>query len=195
MQEFLCQSAASGGPIIVLDLEMTAWEGSLAAKWSRPGEYKEIVQIGAVRLAPDLSEVGDFSRYVRPVRNPVLSSYLTDLTGITQHMIDTLGSDFPSALCDFADFVDNASVIVSNGPDGDVVIENCHLNGIVCPINASRFRDIRKDVGNALTIGDAGAFSFMLPTLIGGQSPGRAHDALSDARCIAATLRFIATKS
>ena len=44
MQEFLRQSAAWGGPIIVLDLEMTAWEGSLAAKWSRPGEYKEIVQ-------------------------------------------------------------------------------------------------------------------------------------------------------
>ena len=36
--------------LIVFDLEFTAWEGSLARHWLAPGEFKEVVQIGAVRL-------------------------------------------------------------------------------------------------------------------------------------------------
>jgi hypothetical protein len=52
------------------------------------------------------------SRYARPVRNPVLSSYFTDLTGITQQMINAQGTDFSTAFHDFVDFVGAASAIV-----------------------------------------------------------------------------------
>ena len=36
--------------LTVFDLEFTAWECSMASHWLRPGEFKEVVQIGAVRL-------------------------------------------------------------------------------------------------------------------------------------------------
>jgi inhibitor of KinA sporulation pathway (predicted exonuclease) len=195
VKDLISHWATLGRPIIVFDLETTAWEGSLAANWSRPGEYREVVQIGAVRLTPDLSEVSDFSRYVRPVRNPVLSSYFTDLTGITQQMINARGTNFSTALHDFVDYVGAASAIVSNGTDGDVIVENCHLNGFACPLDTSLFRDVRKDISRALSIGDHETPSYMLPQLIGGQNTGRAHDGLSDARCIAAALRFIAARA
>ncbi len=35
---------------VVFDLEFTAWERSVARNWSRPGEKKEVVQIGAVKF-------------------------------------------------------------------------------------------------------------------------------------------------
>ena len=34
--------------ITVFDLEYTAWECSMARRWLAPGEFKEVVQIGAV---------------------------------------------------------------------------------------------------------------------------------------------------
>jgi inhibitor of KinA sporulation pathway (predicted exonuclease) len=151
------------------------------------------VQIGAVRLAPDLSEVSDFVRYIRPARNPVLSSYFTDLTGITQQMINARGTDFSTALHDFVGFIGAGSAVVSNGTDGDVIVENCRLNGFPCPLDTTLFRDVREDIARALSIGDETP-SYMLPQLIGGPSIGRAHDGLSDARCVAAALRFIAAR-
>jgi hypothetical protein len=39
------------GDFVVADLEYTAWEGALARGWSAPGDFREIVQIGAVRVA------------------------------------------------------------------------------------------------------------------------------------------------
>ena len=62
------------GEIVVCDLEWTAWEGSLERSWSGPGEYREVIQIGAVCLdAVHFRLVAVFDRLVRPVRNPILS--------------------------------------------------------------------------------------------------------------------------
>ena len=36
--------------ITIFDLEFTAWECSMASHWLRPGEFKEVVQIGALRV-------------------------------------------------------------------------------------------------------------------------------------------------
>ena len=40
-------------PAIVYDLEFTAWEGSMSHRWLLPGEFKEVVQIGAVKVDAD----------------------------------------------------------------------------------------------------------------------------------------------
>jgi hypothetical protein len=71
---------------VVFDLEFTAWEGSVAARWSRPGEHTEVVQIGAVKLdAERLTIVEEFAMLVKPRVNPALSDYLVhgflDFTG------------------------------------------------------------------------------------------------------------------
>ena len=38
------------GGMVVMDLEYTAWEGSLERGWSKPGEAREIIQIGDVKI-------------------------------------------------------------------------------------------------------------------------------------------------
>ena len=73
--------------VLIYDTEFTAWTGSMARNWRGPGEFKEIVQIGAITLAAqDMNESGSFSVLIKPVKNPVLSSYFEKLTRITNQV-------------------------------------------------------------------------------------------------------------
>ena len=70
------------GKVVIFDTEYTTWEGAMERNWSGPGEYKEIVEIGAVLVETDnFSEVDTFSAYVKPVKNPKLSELFINLTG------------------------------------------------------------------------------------------------------------------
>ena len=67
--------------ITIFDLEYTAWECSMARHWLVPGEFKEVVQIGAVRLDADtLTVLDELEILVRPRINPHLSPYFETLT-------------------------------------------------------------------------------------------------------------------
>ena len=73
---------------IVFDLEFTAWAGSLESRWLRPGEFKEVVQIGAIKVdAESWDEIAPFDALVRPRINPTITAYLETLTGITNAAI------------------------------------------------------------------------------------------------------------
>src|SRR5678815_1117158 len=83
--------------ITVFDLEYTAWECSIARRWLAPGEFKEVVQIGAVKLdAESFESQGEFDVLVLPRINSVLSPYFEKLTGITNEKISRHGMDFAS---------------------------------------------------------------------------------------------------
>ena len=43
----LAEHALASPTITIFDLEFTAWECSMARHWLTPGEFKEVVQIGA----------------------------------------------------------------------------------------------------------------------------------------------------
>src|SRR5258706_10294556 len=71
--------------ITIFDLEYTAWECSMARHWLTPGEFKEVVQIGAVKLDPgSFAVLDELGVLVGPRINPVLSPYFEKLTGITR---------------------------------------------------------------------------------------------------------------
>src|SRR5437868_13268780 len=83
---------------IIFDLEFTAWEGSLQRHWMAPGEFKELVQIGAVKIdARSFEPLADFEVLAKPRINPVLSPYLEKLTGISNADIAARGVDFAEA--------------------------------------------------------------------------------------------------
>ena len=53
--------------LTIFDLEYTAWECSMARHWLAPGEFKEVVQIGAVKLDADsLAVLDEIDLLVRP---------------------------------------------------------------------------------------------------------------------------------
>jgi inhibitor of KinA sporulation pathway (predicted exonuclease) len=92
---------------VIFDLEFTSWPGSNERNWSLPEEDREVVQIGAVKIeiSKGLREKDSFNILVRPLKNPVLSEYFVNLTGITQEQADNQGHPFPNALSRFMDFI------------------------------------------------------------------------------------------
>ncbi len=78
---------------LVIDLEATC-----ADDRSVPRHEMEVIEIGAVMAcAATLQPVGEFQAFVRPFRNPQLTPFCTELTGIRQEQVD--GAElFPAAL-------------------------------------------------------------------------------------------------
>ena len=178
--------------VVVFDLEFTAWAGSMVSRWTRPGEHAEVVQIGAVKLDAETLKITDeFECHVRPRVNPVLSQYLTELTGITNEMLEERAVDFITAYRGFLDFV-GPSPIWAFGRDDLVFADNLKLyawEGLpvppysnVLPWLAAHGVDLKGK--HACDVAEAAGAAF----------EGRKHDALSDARGVAAGIQVVVAR-
>lgn len=167
---------------VLFDLEYTAWEDSKEHKWSRPGEYKEVIQIGAIRVAGFLEDA-DFCEYVRPVKNPQLSEFIIDFTGITQADVDKKGLTFEEALSRFLQFVQKSPAYCW-GIDTEVLEGNSALLGGVLQLPRSQFQNLKPIVVPLLEKAGIDERKYSSGTLIQafGTSTRRAHDAVNDMR-------------
>jgi len=174
----------------VFDLEFTDWEGSLQRRWMAPGEYKELVQIGAVRVdAGTLEVLAEFAVLVKPRLNPVLSGYFEKLTGISNAAIAARGVDFPEAYEQFRQFCSGAP-ICAFGRDDLVFEENIRLYGIrgAAPL-PPYVNAIWTLIANG--IDPRGFHACDVARLCGAVFEGREHDALADAHSVALGLRAL----
>jgi len=176
---------------VLYDLEYTAWEGSMVARWLRPGEFRELVQIGAVKIDTEtLSPVAEFEILVRPRINKVLSDYFEKLTGITNAMIAERGVDFADAYHRFVDFAGGAPIF-SFGRDDLVFTHNADLYGLCDAPPLPVHRNIMPWL-NAHGVETKGWHACDVARLCGALDfKGREHDALDDARSIAAGTRAL----
>ncbi|KND43959.1 3'-5' exonuclease [Streptomyces stelliscabiei] len=183
---------------VIFDLEFTTWPGAMEQHWSAPGQLREIVQIGALRLNEEYSVVERYDALVRPVVNPVLSPFLTALTGIEQGAVDRDGLAPARALSDFLAFCRGQSVL-SYGNDMLVLGENigwARARGEEIEHNALTpgFVNIRPWL-NAAAPATAGVNSGRLWQALGlprPATPGDEHSALFDCHSIATALRHLA---
>lgn len=175
------------GIVILLDLEYTSWEGSMQRDWSEDWEFREIVQIGAIRLSAEPGEFiieETFERLVKPIKNPKISDYFSDLTGITNSMIQKKGYDFKTAFADFRSFVLNSSKIWSVGFDGEVLRENTILQQVPYPFHKNKIKNIRPALSKILDRPESQIVSSKLPDILVLPHSRRKHSALSDAMSI-----------
>jgi len=175
---------------VVFDLEFTAWPGSMDHRWLRPGEFREVVQIGAVKIdAASLAEVAAFDRLIKPRLNPELSPYLQTLTGITNRAVAERGVDFAEAYRAFVAFADGARLF-AYGRDDLVLTDNLALYGLkempplppytnIVPWLVERGIDMR------------GLHACDIAGAAGAVFAGRRHDALEDARSVALGVRTL----
>jgi len=178
---------------VVYDLEFTAWEGSMRHRWLRPGEFKEVVQIGAVKLDPLSLAVRDrFSVFVRPRINPGLSPYLEKLTGITSDILREQGRDFAVAFGAFLDFVEGG-VCAAFGRDELVFEENLRLYGLSAPANLPEYRDLRPWF-RANGIETHGLHSCDIGPRLGVPFVGQSHNALADCLSVAAGMQVLVAR-
>ena len=180
------------GPTVVFDLEWTSWEGAAERNWAGPGEFREIVQIGAVCLAAgSLEETGAFEILIRPVLNPRLSAYFDRLTGIKQADVDGHGRPFADAMAAFTAFCSDPAGVFFNGADNLVLHANCGLHRMACTIPDHAFVNLRPLIAAELGIREP-FVSSDLPRFLGHSSVGPAHQGLADARAVALALRALA---
>ena len=111
---------------ILFDTEYTSWKNSQQNNWSKPNEYREIIQIAAFKIKNgEIIETLDI--YVKPNINKKLSKYITKLTGITNHKINTAGISFKKTMAIFYDF-SKYYPLYSYGNDYNIIKENLLLN-------------------------------------------------------------------
>lgn len=63
---------------IILDLEATCW------KDRNENKQNEIIEIGALKIGMNKNFINEFSEFIKPKLNPVLSDFCKDLTTILQ---------------------------------------------------------------------------------------------------------------
>ena len=177
--------------IILFDLEYTAWEGSHARRWSEDWEHREIIQIAAIQVTADeeVAENRIFDCLVRPKHNPLLSTYIMELTGIEQAALDAQGLSFPEALAEFTAFC-GESRLFCYGDDPGVLSENCELNGLAFPDFPAGIHDIRA-VFERAGIDTRRYTSGTVHQAAGAAFDPAAHNALNDVRSMALTLRAL----
>lgn len=162
----------------------------MANRWLRPGEFREVVQIGAVKVAPDtLETVAEFEILVRPRINQHLSSYLENLTGISNAALAARGVDFREAYDRFAAFVEDGPII-SFGRDDIVLMQNLALYGIHDAPSLPVHRDIAPWL-NENGIATRGLHACDVAKACGSGFASREHDALEDARSLVAGSRAL----
>ncbi len=176
--------------IIIFDTEYTAWEGNQERGWDGITEFKEIVQIGAVCINKDtLVEQSFFSVYVKPIRNPKLSQYFTNLTGIGQESIDSEGENFEKAMIRFANWAGERPLYSFGGDEGELK-NNCLLLEVPFAMDTRHFFEAKKIFLNA-GINLTGLTSGTVVRAFGVEPKEPAHNALADARSIAEGLRLL----
>jgi inhibitor of KinA sporulation pathway (predicted exonuclease) len=170
--------------VVIFDLEFTAWPGSMEHRWLRPGEYREVVQIGGVKLDTiTIAQTAEFNVLARPRLNPVLSPYFEELTGITNRVLAEEGVDFTDAYRSFVAFADGAP-IAAFGRDDLVLADNLRLYGLGDAPPLPSYCNIVPwfiEYG----IDPRGHHACDIARLAGAEFVGRRHDALDDARSVA----------
>jgi len=180
------------GPV-VFDLEFTAWPGSIQSQWSRPGEFREVVQIGAVRLSPrTLKPVEEFDMLIIPRLNPVLSDFFVQLTGITNEALTRRGVDFITGFRAFLDF-GGGSHLWAHGRDDLVLAGNLRLYGWDSKLAIPPYSNaIEWFLQNGVDL--RGKHACDVPEAAGVPFVGRQHNALDDARGVAAAMAAMIAK-
>eukprot|EP00048_Salpingoeca_helianthica_P022952 m.21276 g.21276 ORF g.21276 m.21276 type:complete len:293 (+) comp8047_c0_seq1:170-1048(+) len=151
----------------------------------------EIIEMPIVLVNTATKAVVDvFQSHVRPVLNPVLSAFCTELTGITQATVDA-ADDFPTVLSrveawlsSHGLFTDHTCAFATDGPWDfrDFFSIQCSISGIKRPAWSREWINIRRLFGSVYT--QHGNLEKMLATL-GMTFEGRPHCGLDDTRNLA----------
>ena len=179
--------------ITIFDLEYTAWECSMARAWLTPGEFREVVQIGALKLDADSFSVkAEFEVLVRPRFNPRLSPYFENLTGISNQELARRGVDFRTAYERFLAFAGEGP-IAAFGRDERVLEENLRLYGIKDARPLPLFYDLRGWFA-VQGVDPRGRHSCEIGPVLGVPFSGRIHNALDDVKSLAAGMEAVAAR-
>nr|XP_040577235.1 ERI1 exoribonuclease 3-like isoform X2 [Lepeophtheirus salmonis] len=157
-------------------------------------EPQEIIEIPVLAVNGKTFEVEEtFHNYVKPIANPQLSRFCTELTGITQDVVDGSRSFIPvfNELKQFCESRSNFTFVTCGDWDLKIMLPNqCRFSGVEIPEYMKTWINIKKSYNRAM-----GSYPRRLDDLLLGcglKFEGRAHSGIDDATNIAKALRSLA---
>ncbi len=181
-------------PLIFTDSEYTNFGPSFAEAWPEPHHYKEIYQVAAVRIDDDTFAITDkLELVVRPTFNSTLSTFATQLTGMTQARIDTEGITFVEALEKFVSFCGDTPIVVMDA-DWSVWKENCRLNKVRFPYETNPFIRVKEYLGQ-WGVDSSKYSSGTLHKAAGIEIHGKVHDPMHDVQSLAAAVNVLSRRN
>ena len=185
---------AGGNSPLVASVTGVAAEG---AALTATAFIPEIIEFPVVAIdVATNGVVGEFHSFVRPTRNPVLSSFCRDLTGITQEQVDA-APPLREVLAAFAEWFaltfpqGTRAVLVTDGShDVKEFVCRCSVfhDRIAFPALFFRWIDVKEAFSAYFQCG-YGNISAMLDHLGLGPFEGRLHRGIDDARNIGRIVR------
>ncbi|MBX2799467.1 MAG: exonuclease domain-containing protein [Myxococcales bacterium] len=124
--------------LLVVDLEATCDRAGF------PRARMEIIEIGAVLVDPEnLQPIREFATFVRPVVQPRLTAFCTELTSIRQQDVDDAPT-FPEALEAWRRWLDRRVLLASWGAyDKYQLLTDADRHGVKLPFG-SRHLDLKQ---------------------------------------------------
>lgn len=171
--------------IAVIDFEATTEE-------TKGFDYPhEIIEFPIVLIeVKNVSVIGEFHEYVKPVLNPKLSKFCRTLTGISQKLVDR-ADEFPQVFARAVKFLEERVfgtkwAILTDGPwdMSRFLFKQCELSGVPFPRWARKWINIRKVHANYYNVGKPKKIMLMLEDL-GLKFDGSLHSGIDDTRNIA----------
>jgi len=183
---------------LVLDFESTCQEGERI-------DPQEIIEFPCLLVrADDLGLVDQFHEYVKPVGKPLLTNFCTDLTGITQDMIQDKDT-FPGVLSRFVSWYTSHGLDPSNATfvtcgQWDLVSmlpQQCLYSGLALPQMldvgiSGEFVNIKLTYQN--TTGKYGKGLQAMQKHLGLQFEGRLHSGIDDCRNILSVMKSLVAR-
>jgi 3'-5' exoribonuclease 1 len=165
--------------LIIVDLEATCWERSASHK------RQETIEIGAVCLnTKGLQVESEFSIFIKPIEEPELSDFCTQLTSIRQQDVDDAPL-FPEAFSKFLQWIGNQKFILSSwgAYDPRQLEADCNRHGVAYPAPFRLHANIKKKFCSRKNRKPCGMKKAM--NILGLAMDGTHHRGIDDARNIA----------
>ena len=164
---------------IIVDLEATCWEGRSNT------DRMEIIEIGAVILESSHGPVvEEFSAFVKPVIEPMLSDYCKRLTSISQADIDK-ADDFKTVFPRFIDWIGAQPFTLCSWGNYDLkqFRVDCERHNIPLPESFLRHINLKQEFANLKRIKPCGMAKAL--NILDIKLEGTHHRGIDDARNIA----------
>jgi len=169
----------------IVDLEATCWR-----KGSSP-KRMEIIEIGAVKLnGSTFEKLSEFSSFVKPVQEPILSDFCTELTSITQKDVDSVPA-FPEVFKDFLKWIGPEPYYLCSWGEYDLkqFIIDCERNSIPLPDEFKNHINVKKEFCSIKEVRPCGMKRAL--QLLEIPLEGKHHRGIDDARNIAKIVKKI----
>ncbi len=171
---------SQGVRYIIFDLEATCWRGR------PPKGITEVIEIGAVMVDRYGDAVDRFSKFVRPVVNPMLSGFCKHLTSIQQEEVDRARTfeRVSEEFRNWGNMYDEEYVLLSWGIDDSHLLRNdCSLHKVDLDWTF-RYVDLKKAYRNLKDLKHASGLKATVKRE-GFDFTGIHHRAISDAENLA----------